>query len=189
MKIFDLFSAGAYAPEHPVRIWVDGLPADTTPEQAWNSCPFGTVMIATAARVGVDRKIIVSTVADAVEPSVSPHAVDAAERAAIDTARRWVRGEATEIECLAASDAAHFGRHDAAARVAALCFTGSLAHVAREALHLLADGAAWETGAGMTPESGLAHEVSLLYQANLVRARIPWPTIASASGYAQPEAL
>lgn len=125
------------------RVWV----GDRDLATAWRECARGDWMLWLAARAGVDRRLVVEAACDCAEAAlVHVPAGENRPRVAIETARRWSRGEATVEEVRrAAADAA-----DAYA----------------------ASYAAADADAG--------RRASLARSADMVRARIPYETIAAA---------
>jgi len=97
--------------------WVDKNVLDF--DAAWKTCPRGDWLLWLAAHVGADRKTIVLAACDCAETALVhiPEGEDR-PRLAIETARRWCRGETTIDDVLAASDAAYAAAAYAAARAA-----------------------------------------------------------------------
>ena len=80
---------------------------DRSLAEIWRDCERGDWMLWLAARIGVDRKQIVLAACACARLNLS--AVPAGEerpRMAIETTERWCRGEATDEEVRAATDAA-----------------------------------------------------------------------------------
>ena len=83
---------------------------------AWNTCERGDWMLWLAARIGVDRRAIVLAACDCAELS-APHWRERDKLAcvwALDSARRWARGEADAEEVRAAAHYAAYAAHYAA---------------------------------------------------------------------------
>jgi len=97
--------------------WCDGK----TLEEAYAQCERGDWMLWFAARVGVDRKLVVLAACDCAETALKyvPEGEDR-PRAAIEMARAWTRGEATieqvrKAAAAAAAAAYAYAAADAAA--------------------------------------------------------------------------
>src|SRR5574340_201946 len=76
--------------------WAKGY---TDPERAWNECERGDWLIWLAYKLGIDEKLITAAKCDCAEPALKY--VPAGEdrpRNAIEVARKWIRGEATDQE-------------------------------------------------------------------------------------------
>jgi hypothetical protein len=159
------------------REWYEGQDS----QQAWLDCARGDWLLWIAARLDVDRTLIVLAACDCAELALRH--VPAGEdrpRAAIDTARSWARGEAT-IEAVraaayaadAAADAAYAA--DAAADAAyAAADAAYAAHAAYVAAYAAADAAHAARAADA------AYAAELRRCAELVRRRISWDVIETA---------
>ena len=81
---------------------------ERTPEQAWHDCERGDWLLWLAARLDIDRKPLVLA-ACACARLALPYVPAGEQRplAAIETAERWTRGEATIEQVRAAADAAY----------------------------------------------------------------------------------
>ena len=84
--------------------------------EAWTTCDRGDWLLWFAARIGVDRKIVVGAACDCAD--IAPKFV-ARPRPAIETARKWIRGEATWQEVLHAAAVSLGAYADVAAYAAA----------------------------------------------------------------------
>ena len=72
--------------------WYD----DRDSEQAWAECDRGDWMLWIAKRLGVDWKLLMLAACDCAEPALKHVSKgEARPRIAIETARRWVNGDAT----------------------------------------------------------------------------------------------
>ena len=112
-------------------------------EAAWNSCERGDWLLWLAARIGVDRRVVVLAACDCAELA-APYWRDDSILAcvwAIDAARRWARGEAELEEVRAAADAAAYAYADAAADAAYAAYAADAAYAAANAAY--ADAAAY----------------------------------------------
>ena len=77
------------------------------PHRAWRECKRGDWMLWLAARLNIDRKLIVTAACDCVELSLRfVTAGEARPNEAINVTRRWLAGKATREEVRAAADAA-----------------------------------------------------------------------------------
>ena len=113
-------------------------------ESAWNECERADWMLWFAARVGVDRKLVVLAACDCAETALKyvPEVEDR-PRAAIEMARAWTRGEATIKQVRKAADAADAAADaaayaaDAAAAAAAYAADAVRARARRECAELV----------------------------------------------------
>ena len=81
--------------------------ADREGEAAWRDCARGDWMLWIAARLKVDRRLLVEAACDCAELAlVYIPAGEDRPRLALETARRWARGDATVTELRAAAQAA-----------------------------------------------------------------------------------
>jgi hypothetical protein len=99
------------------RTWV----AERTLKQAWAECDNPSWMFWFAARMGVDRKLIVEAACQCAEAAVGAFTPEGEERPwkAIETARAWIHGEATIQQVSEAADAAYASASDVYAADAA----------------------------------------------------------------------
>jgi hypothetical protein len=153
--------------------WLESLPPDTTFAQVWAQCERGDWMLWLAGRrKGVDRKLLVLAACDVAEPALQ-HVRAGEERPAeaIESARRWARGEAPTS-----------ASHAAAAAHASYCAPTSASHVASHAAYAAAysaaapqaaHAAAFDAACASYADDDEAHKASLKRSADLVRARIP----------------
>lgn len=78
------------------QTWLRSLPPGTTLAEAYALCPRGEWLLWLAARVEVDRKLIVKAACACAQVAVTEHWKGGPEpQAALDTAMAWARGEAT----------------------------------------------------------------------------------------------
>ena len=127
------------------------------PHRAWRECKRGDWMLWLAARLNIDRKLIVTAACDCVELSLRfVTAGEARPNEAINVTRRWLAGKATREEVRAAADAAA----DAAANA-----TNAAANAAAYAADAAYAAAYAARGAG---EKWLAN------CAKITRRIIPW---------------
>ena len=88
----------------PALDWV----GDKTIEQAWNECQRGDWLLWLAAKLDIDRKILVYAASQCARTSLQYVPIDEKRPLiAIETAERWTRGEATLDEVKIAADAAY----------------------------------------------------------------------------------
>ncbi len=117
------------------RVWA----GDKTLSQAWKDCERGDWLLWLAAEAGVDRRLIVEAACRCAEAVIGllPEGEERPLRA-IETARAWIRGEATLEEVWRASRAA-----DAAADAAYAAYAAyAVAYAADAAAAYAADAAA-----------------------------------------------
>lgn len=170
-----------------------------TPEELWSTCPRGDWLLCLATSLGADRRVVVSAACDCAE-TTTPHLTGSTRRAAgaaLAVARRWARGEATEVEVRASVDQA-FDVEDtvypvgaeAGAFRAAILAADAVVHVvcAAAASDSAAHAAAYAAAvfgaprftAAFVSAYGAALVPARLRCADLVRARIPWATVEAA---------
>ena len=115
-----------------------------TLRECWENCERGEWALWYAQEIGVDRKILVTAMCDCAERVL--HCVPDGEdrpRAAIEAARRWAAGAATEEESRAAADVAVRAAADAACAAAdAVCAGHAAAAAAARAAARAASRAA-----------------------------------------------
>ena len=144
------------------------------PARAWAQCPRGDWMLWIAARVGVDRKLVVRATCDCVRTALK--FVPKGEKrplVAIQTAERWCRGEATIEEVRRAAYAAYaaYAASAAAASAAAAAYAASAAYAAYAA------SAASDAAEAAAPAARTKAQKRC---AALVRKRIPWSVVKAA---------
>lgn len=137
--------------------------------RAYRECERGDWMMWLATKVGVDRKLVVHAACACVRLSLPR--VPAGETrplAAIETAERWCRGEATINEVRTAADAASAAHAAAHAAYAAV-------HAAYAAVHAAAYAAtcAVTYAADAASSASVAKKQTLRECADLVRKTIP----------------
>lgn len=137
---------------------------------AWRRCDRGDWLLWLAARVGIDRRLVVLAACDCAEPAlVYVPEGEERPRVAIETARRWAAGEATIADVNAAYGAAAVAK-------AAYCAAAAAAVVAA-----YADANAANIAADAADADNVANGVaSLAHSARLVRRRIPWALMRDA---------
>jgi hypothetical protein len=153
--------------------WATGR---TVSEDSWLACERGDWLIWIAARLGVDRRLVVLAACDCARLALPRIPVDEARpRLAIETAERWARGEATIEEVRAAASAA-----DAYATYATYAACAAYAASAASAVASAASAAdAYATyAAHAASAASYAAYAALRTCADLVRARIPWAVVA-----------
>ena len=137
-----------------------------TAKTLWNRCENGAWMLWIAARIGVDRKLLVRAACACARESLKyVRAGEERPRVAIETTERWTRGEATIGEVRAAADAAA----DAAAAASYAAAAADAAAAAAYAADAAADA------------RKQARAESLKRSAELVRGHIPYSAIAAAA--------
>jgi hypothetical protein len=159
---------------------------DRDAETAWRDCPRGDWLLWAAARLDVDRRLLVRA-ACACARTALLHLVPEGEersRIAIETAESWARGEATIEEVHAAAAAARAAARAAyvAARTARAAADARTARAAADASAYAADAA----DASAYAAAAAARAASATYaaadaravHADLVRQIIPWADVA-----------
>ena len=133
-------------------------------ESAWRDCERGDWLLWIAASLGVDRNAVVLAVCDCVEMASFPWPEgDDRPRRAIETARAWIRGEASIDEVRAAANAA---------------YAAYAANAANAAANTAANAAAYAAGRA----ANAAYRQSLSESANIVRKHISWEMIEEKIG-------
>jgi len=140
---------------------------DRDMQTAWAECERGDWMLWLAAKIGVDRKLLVLAACDCAEPALAyVREGEDRPRIAIETARLWCEGKATNEEVRSAAVAAYAASTAASTAAYAAASTAAYASaVAAVAAAAAADAA--------------AHSASLKLSANKVRGRIPVEVIAA----------
>lgn len=148
----------------------------------WRRCDRGDWLLWLASRAGVDRRLVVLSACDCVEPVLAyVPCDDDRPRVAIETARRWARGEATIDDVCAAYDAARAAAADAADAADAAAYDAARAVAADAAADAAAYAAAATAAAAATYAAyAPTYARSLAESARLVRRRIPWGTVRDA---------
>ncbi len=112
------------------RQWADdlrGIPA----RKAWEACKRGDWLLWLAAKLNVDRKLVVLAACDCARTALQfVPAGEERPRIAIETAEAWTRGEAT-IEQVRAAAAAAYADDDASA--ANVAYAAAAAYAASDA--------------------------------------------------------
>lgn len=162
------------------RAWAAGTPG--TPEELWSTCPRGDWLLWLAMRAGVDRRVVVLAACDCAE-TATPHLTDSTRGpalAAIETARRWARGEATQQDVRNAN-AALTGREDGDAADHAACAVAFAAYAAFVSVRsVAADDVSMAAAYASSAVVGEDVRTGLRRCADLVRARIPWADVEAA---------
>lgn len=179
------------------REWAASTPG--TPAELWAACPRGDWLLCLATSLGVDRRVVVLAACDCAE-TTTPHLTGSTRRAAgaaLAVARRWARGEATEVEVRASVDQAcdvedtvYPVGAEAGALSAAILAADAVVHVvfasaaSDSAAHAAAYAAAVVSASRFTAAFVSAYVAALvparLRAADLVRTRIPWATVEAA---------
>jgi hypothetical protein len=164
--------------------WVEARP-DCTLAELWDECPRGDWLLWLAVRAGVDRRLVVLAACDCAALALAHvPAREQRPRVAIETARRWARGESTVEEVRAAAGDAEDACFDATPN-----YSAALAAVAAHSAALVdydtidavdVSCAARDAACAVYAASRLAHEVTLARCADIVRARIDAATIVAA---------
>jgi hypothetical protein len=134
-------------------IWAAGR---AVAEDSWLACERGDWLLWIAARLGVDRRLVVLAACDCARLAL-PRIPDGEHRPrlAIEAAERWARGEATIEEVRAAASAADAYATYATYAASATSYAAYAAYAADDAY-------------AAVPRTC----------ADLVRARIPWAVVA-----------
>jgi len=138
-------------------------------ESAWAECPRGDWMLWLAGQVEVPRPLLVEAACDCAEMVAHLWADDAVLACiwAIDSARRWARGETDLEEVEAACDAARAAAYASTARAPCLAATAAYAYAATDA-------------ACHTDTDTTAAAYALSKSSRLIRERIPVAVVRDA---------
>ena len=161
---------------------VDWARTQPDAKTAWGACQRGDWMLWLAGRAGVDRKQVVLAACDCAEPALVHLADDASLLAcvwAIDSARRWARGETDSREVEAAAYAAYDAAYDAAAAYAAVAYAAAYAADAYAAYAAYAAAAAAAAYAAAYDAAAYAAAYAAT-SADLVREHIAWSDVERA---------
>ena len=161
--------------------WLRSLPASTTPAEAWELCSRGGWMLWLVGRVESDRKLLVLAACDCAEQVL--HLVPADEerpRKAIETARRWARGEATIEEVETAAAATRRASHSL--REPANFASFSALNAVSVALSVDPHGPAAQDAAFWCDKCGSFFRSGTPNSAFATRTRIPWSVMVTAPG-------
>ena len=136
--------------------------------QAWRSCPRGDWLLWFAAKIGVDRRLVVAAACeiarDALPIFEGKYPDDNRPRKAIETAEEWCKGKATQEQvrmAAAAATAAAWAAADAADAADAAADAAEAADAAADAADAAADAAD-------------ARDKALQKYAAIVRKHISW---------------
>lgn len=163
--------------------WMATLPADTTPEQAWNACKDGSWLLWLCGILGVDRKQLVLAACDIAETAlVHVQPGEQRPRLAIDTARRWCRGDAMYTETMSANQFASYAASSAYARADYVPTSASSAAYAAASTHSSYAAAVHAADAARIAANEIASgrdaaSESLALAADMVRKFIQWPVV------------
>ena len=141
---------------------------------AYHTCQRGDWMLWMAARLEVDRKLIVRAACDCAR--LAWELQSAAGHHAIETAEAWCRGEAT-IEQVRAAASAAYAAYSASAYASAATASAAAADAYAAAA---ADAASAYAAASADANAAYAAHYSAAAAANLVRARIPLEIVEDA---------
>jgi hypothetical protein len=159
------------------RTWAAGR---TVSEDSWLACDRGDWLIWIAARLGVDRRLVVLAACDCARLAL-PRIPDGEHRPrlAIEAAERWARGEATIEEVRAAASAADAYATYAASATSYAAYAASAVASAASAADAYATYAASATSyaAYAAYAADDAYAAVPRTCADLVRARIPWAVV------------
>jgi hypothetical protein len=136
----------------------------------WRSCERGDWLLWLAAKIGVNRKLVVLTLCDCAETALQ--LVSESEdrpRKAIETTRAWCYGEATIEDVRTAAYAAAYAAYAAYAAAYAVAYAAYAADAA------YADDAAYAAAV-----AAYAGGADLRRMAAIVRKRIPWRVVKAA---------
>jgi hypothetical protein len=154
------------------RTWATGR---TVSEDSWLACERGDWLLWIAARLGVDRRLVVLAACDCARLAL-PRIPEGEHRPrlAIETAERWTKGEATIEEVYIAASAAYTAAYAVAAYAAAYAVYDT--YNAYDAYDAAVYAAAYAAAAANAATD--ARAATLRTCADLVRARIPWAVVA-----------
>jgi hypothetical protein len=181
---------------HYARTWAAGR---TVSEDSWLACERGDWLLWIAARLGVDRRLVVAAACDCARLALAyvPEG-EARPRLAIEAAERWTRGDGTSEEVRDACDAAYVAYASVSAAYAAYAAAYSSVS-AVDFIYISYATAAADASATAVANASAAAAASAVTIANafaaidaayfaartatmrtcadLVRTRIPWATV------------
>ena len=166
------------------QAWVASLPPETTEEAAWSACERADWLLWVAARLGVDRPLVVLAVCACARTALPvwerQYPEDRRPHTAIETAEAWARGEASLEQVQAASADAASAAHAAAAADAAYAaayaaYAAAYAAAAADAVAHAADAVAHAAAA----VAYAAYAAASRTLSDLVRQHIPWSAVAA----------
>jgi len=148
--------------------------------QMWEACVRGDLLLWLAARIGVDRKLIVKVACLCAREALIHITVgDPRPRLLLETVERWTRGEATVEDVRATASALAYPENTKPAFHA----TYAVVNAARTIYSVPAYYAANAVvRAARANPSETAQATSLARSAGHVRSVIPWPAIETAIG-------
>ena len=156
--------------------WVD----DKTPYAAWRLCNRGDWLLWVAAKLAVDRKLVVLAACDCAERSMQyVMAGEDRPRMAIETARRWCDGRASLNEVRTAAYAASDASYAASDADDTSAFYASNASYASAYAASYAAYAAFYA-ASNADDAFAAFDNTLAECAKIVRRRIGWKVMRKA---------
>ena len=158
--------------------WAESQP---DAETAWRQCPRGDWLLWAAARLDIDRKLLVRA-ACACARTALPRVPAGEERPriAIETAEAWSRGEATIDDVLrAARDACAAWNNAAAAAAHAAAYAAYAAADTASAAADAAYAAAAAADDAYAAAADAARSDSLARSADIVREILPWEAMSA----------
>jgi len=162
---------------------------DQAPYYLWRTCERGDWLLWLAAKLQIDRKLIVLAACDCAETALIFVPDDETRsRRAIETTRAWCEDKATLRQVERAADAA-----DAADAAYAAVYAASAADAAAAAARAAAHAAYAADAADAVRAARAAHAYAAAYRRSLadsatrVRKRIPWKIWKAALENLQPE--
>ena len=143
-------------------------------QEAWETCHRGDWMLWAAEKVSVDRQLLVAAACDCAELAL-PYVPSGEDRPriAIETARKWIRGEATLEEVQAASYASSDASFASDASYAASSASSASSYASSASY--AASSASYASDAA---DAASARETTHRQCADIVRKHIPWETMA-----------
>jgi len=165
--------------------WARSLPADATPEGAWNACENGSWIVWLLGRLHerglVPRETLVLAACAAARTALAHVAAgELRPLAAIETAERWCRGQATAEQVRASGDDADDAAADASAASADADAAADAAAYAASAA-----SAAYAADRSIRRREIADRSIRRREIADAVRAVVSWATISDALGLGQ----
>jgi len=164
----------------PVALdWAASLPPETTEEAAWSACGRADWLLWVAARLGVDRPLVVLAACACARTALPvwerQYPEDRRPHTAIETAEAWARGEAS-LEQVQAAAAAYAVYAVYAADAAAALAAASAASAVYAAYAVYAADAA---SAAAAYADAAATRDNPRTMSDIVRQHIPWSAVAA----------
>ena len=160
-------------------------------QRAWEACERADWMLWACARLGVDRRLLVTAACRCWRAEAQQFVAEGELHSlrAVETAEAWIRGEATEEECESAAWSAAWSAWSAESTMSAWSAWSAAMSAAR-----IARSASWstmsawsadeiaESAARSARSARSARRAALARMASIVREVIPWEVVEAVLG-------